>query len=393
MKIKKIILFLAFVISLSSCSKNNNNSNMTEDKNIPSIKKVDTNKDEDSKDDNNEITEQIKENNSQTHSLSDLTKHEKIYYDYFDTITSFTAYTKTEEEFNKYLELLEKAMLRYHEFYNGYNSFEGVNNIKTINENAGKKPVEVDPEIIELINFAKEIYKDTDGKINIAYGSVLELWHNARETFLETGNRDVIPSKEELEEKAKHKDIDKVIVDEKNNTVFIEDPNIKLELGAVNKGFAIKKLGKMLVDAGVKNAILSVGGDDLLIGDNPSRENGMWNIAIKNPDTNSDETFRSIVGLKNTTVVTSGDYQRFFEVDGVRYHHIIDTDTNMPAKYFKSVSVVCDDIALADGLSTYLFTIDLEKGKEICERFGIEAYWIDLDDNEYKTDGWEGLEI
>lgn len=387
MKINKIILFLAFVISLSSCSKNNNNSNMTEDKNIPSIKKVETSESSDTKEKTD--NESFKETNPST----DLTKHEKIYYDYFDTITSFQAYTKTEEEFNKYLELLEKAMLRYHELYNGYNSFDGINNIKTINENAGKKPVEVGPEIIELINFAKEIYKDSEGKINIAYGGVLELWHNARETFLETGNRDVVPSKEELEEKAKYKDIDKIIVDKKNNTVFIEDPNIKLELGAVNKGFAIKKLGKMLVDAGVKNAILSVGGDDLLIGDNPSRENGMWNIAIKNPDTNSDETFRSIVGLKNTTVVTSGDYQRFFEVDGVRYHHIIDTDTNMPAKYFKSVSVVCDDIALADGLSTYLFTIDLEKGKEICERYGIEAYWIDLDDNEYKTDGWEELEI
>lgn len=387
MKIKKIILFLAFVISLSSCSKNNNNSNMTEDKNIPSIKKVETSESSDTKEKTD--NESFKETNPST----DLTKHEKIYYDYFDTITSFQTYTKTEEEFNKYLELLEKAMLRYHELYNCYNSFDGINNIKTINENAGKKPVEVGPEIIELINFAKEIYKDTDGKINIAYGSVLELWHNARETFIETGNRDVIPSKEELEKKAKYKDIDKIIVDEKNNTVFIEDPNIKLELGAVNKGFAIKKLGKMLVDAGVKNAILSVGGDDLLIGDNPSRENGMWNIAIKNPDTNSDETFRSIVGLKNTTVVTSGDYQRFFEVDGVRYHHIIDTDTNMPAKYFKSVSVVCDDIALADGLSTYLFTVDLDKGKEICKKFGIEAYWIDLDDNEYKTDGWEELEI
>lgn len=386
MKIKKIILYLAFVISLSSCSKNNNNSNMTEDKNIPSIKKVETSESSDTKEKTD--NESLKEINLST----ELTKHDKVYYDYFDTVTTFTAYTKTEEEFNKYLKLLEKAMQRYHELYNGYNSFEGVNNIKTINENAGKKPVEVDPEIIELINFAKEIYKDSEGKINIAYGSVLELWHNARESYLKTENKDVIPTKEELEEKAKHKDIDKVIVDEDNNTVFLDDPEMKLELGAVNKGFAIKKLGKILVDAGVKNAVLSVGGDDLLIGDNPSRENGKWNIAIQNPDLNSEENYRSIVGLTNTTVVTSGDYQRFFEVDGVRYHHIIDTDTNIPARYFKSVSVICDDIALADGLSTYLFTIDLDKGKEACKKFGIEAYWIDLEDKEYKTDGWKELE-
>ncbi|MFR7765085.1 MAG: FAD:protein FMN transferase, partial [Anaerococcus obesiensis] len=103
--------------------------------------------------------------------------------------------------------------------------------------------------------------------------------------------------------------------------------------------------------------------------------------------------YASVVSVNNTSVVTSGDYERYFEIDGKKYHHIIDPDTNYPSTKFKSVSVITDNIAYADALSTALFIKDLEEGKELVKKFNAEAYWIDKDGNTFKTDNWDKYEV
>lgn len=362
MKIRKLLACLMIGLTLASCQSKDN-------ENKPSTATT--------------INTQTENENQ---------KRETVIYDYMDTVTSFVAYTDTEEEFEKYKQLLTEDLKKFHQFYNTYKDFDGVNNVKTINENAGTKPVEVDPEIIELIEFGFQMYDLTDGKINIALGNLLSLWHNYREEALNNPKDARVPSKEELEEAASHSNIEAVEIDKENNTVYISDPDVKLDIGAIAKGLAIKKIESHLIEAGLKHGILSVGGDDVLIGPNPTKEAGKWKIAIQNPALTSDNPYSSIINLRDTTVVTSGDYQRFYKVGDEIYHHIIDPETNMPSRYFRSVSVVHKDIAIADTLSTYLFVVDLEKGMEIAKEFDAEVLWIDKEDNYYKTDGWESFE-
>ena len=362
MKIKRIIACLAIVLSFTACQASEES-----EENVANQKTI------------SEKTEKY-------------TKYNAVFYDYFDTVTTFLAYTEDEKEFERYKEILEKNLKKYNEFYNTYDSFDGVNNIKTINENAGKNPVKVDPDIIELLEYSKDFYDITDGKINIALGSLLKIWHYERELAMANPEDAKLPSKEDLEEAASYNDIEKIIIDKENNTVFIEDPNIQIDIGAIGKGYGLKKISENLRKEGVNNALLSIGGDDVIIGDNPSKENKAFKIAIQNPDLSSDDPYSSIINLRDTTVVTSGDYQRYFKVDGKAYHHIIDPDTLYPSQYFKSISVIHEDIALADALSTYLFIVDIQTGKKLVEEYGAEAFWIDKDLNEYKTDGYKKLE-
>lgn len=320
---------------------------------------------------------------------TDLEKHTVKVYEYFDTITTFMAYTKDEKEFDHYVNVLKDELKTYHELYNSYDAFDGINNFRTINENAGKEPVKVDPSIIELIDYSKEMYELTDGKINIAMGSLLGLWHDYREMSLDNPDKAAIPEESMLVEASEHKDIDSIVVDEENKTVFIKDPEIQIDIGAIGKGYATKIIANRLQEEGLKHGILSVGGDDVLIGNNPASENSYYKIAIQNPNLEDKENpYSSVVSLKNTSVVTSGDYQRYFMVDGKRYHHIIDPDTMYPSTKWRSVSVIMDDIARADTISTYLFILDLKEGQDFAKKIGAEVMWIDEQYKSYTTDNW-----
>lgn len=319
-------------------------------------------------------------------------KYQVTIYDYFDTVTTFTAYTDDEAEFDKYKELVEEKMAYYHKLFNSYDGFDGVNNFYTINQNAGEKAVKVEKPVIDLIKVGQEWYKETDGKIDIGAGSLLSIWNEARDKALADPDKAKLPEKSELEEAAKHMDINALEVNEEDSTVYINDKDVQIDIGAIGKGYATELIKQDLIKAGLKNGILSVGGDVAIIGDNPSRDNGKFAIAVQNPDQSSSNSYSSIVYVTDTSVVTSGDYQRYFEIDGRKYHHIIDTDTLEPSTRYKSISVIMDDIGQADALSTALFVEDREKGEELAKKFNAEVFWIDNEGNEYKTKGYEKYE-
>ena len=375
---KKIIMILALAMTLQACANN------TDEKNVEKPKLEAVNEDRSSHEE-----EDLKENkNSQV-----LEKHSEKIFEYFDTITTFMAYTEDEEEFKHYTDVLTEELKKYHQLFNSYDRFEGVNNFLTINENAGKEPVEVDPSVIDLIKYSKEMYELTDGKINIAMGSLLGLWHDAREVSVNNPEEAKIPEESVLKQASEHKDIDAIEIDEEKNTVYISDPDVQIDIGAIGKGYATKIIANRLREEGLKHGILSVGGDDVLFGDNPASENSYYKIAIQNPDLeDKEEPYSSVVSLKNTSVVTSGDYQRYFMVDGKRYHHIIDPETMYPSTKWRSVSVIMDDIAEADTISTYLFIIGYEEGLEFAKKVGAEVLWIDEDYKQLKTDGWPEVE-
>lgn len=382
MRLRKIIYPLALVLALTACVNNEDNKEPATDEVSKAEENVTVTEDE-NKEDSKDASP--KENN--------LEKLDKTYYEYFDTVTTLLTYSDDKESFDKSCDILEEELAKYHKLYNSYDDFEGVNNFKTINDKAGIEPVKVDPEIIELIEYAKEMYDVTDGNINIAMGSLLGLWHEYREMSIDDPSKAAIPSEEELEAKSEHKNIDAIEIDKENSTVYINDPNVQIDIGAIGKGYATEKMANKLKENGFSRGILSVGGDDVIIGANPNSSNGTWKIAVQNPFLEDKENpYSSIVSVKDTSVVTSGDYQRFFTVDGKNYHHIIDPATKYPSDKWKSVSVKADSIALADTLSTYLFIVDHETGLKKAKENGIEAYWIDPEGNEFKTDGWEAME-
>ena len=374
-KIKFSCLVLGLCLALSSCNK-----------------KVEKVKPEAKSNIKNEISqENIKSSNISNE--EGLKKYDVTIYDYFDTITTFTAYCENEEEFNKYKDLVDKRMAEYHKLFNNYDKFENVNNFTTINENAGKEKVKVDQKIIDIIKEGKKWYDETDGDIDIAYGRVLKIWLDHREAALEDEKNAKLPSEEELKEAGDHKNIDALEIDEKNQTAYINDKEVQVDIGGIGKGYATELIKRELMEKGLKTGILSVGGDVAIIGENPTRKSGLFKIAIKDPSLSEEHPYAAIVSVKNTSVVTSGDYERYFELNGKRYHHIIDPATNYPSTKFKSVSVITDDIANADALSTALFIKDLEEGKKLAKKFNAEAYWIDQDGNTFKTDNWDKYEI
>ncbi|MDD7305486.1 MAG: FAD:protein FMN transferase [Peptoniphilaceae bacterium] len=354
---------------------------------LTACKNEKTNKEE------NIISPDSMDNQSQvTHTKEgDAEKFQVTIYDYFDTVTTFTAYNNSQEEFEKYKNIVEKEMGYYHKLFNSYDSFEGVNNFYTINQKAGKEPVKVDKAVIDLIKVGQKWYKETDGKINIGAGSLLGIWNKFRDDANANPEKAKLPSKTELEKASQNMDINAIEVNEKDSTVYINKKDVQIDIGAIGKGYATELIKQDLIKAGLKNGILSVGGDVAIIGDNPTRDKKKFAIAVQDPDL-SKEDFSSVVYVTNTSVVTSGDYQRYFEINGRKYHHIIDIDTLEPSTKYKSVTVIMDDIGQADALSTALFVEDRDKGEELAKKYKAQVFWIATDGKEYKTPGYEKLE-
>lgn len=302
---------------------------------------------------------------------TELNRYQATFLDLFDTLTTVIGYAETEDEFRAVAEEIKGGLKEYHELYDIYNDYEGINNIKTINDAAGGAPVEVDERIIDLLLFCREMYERTGGKLDAAMGSVLKLWHDAREAgeFSEDAE---LPDAEALEAAGEHCNFDAVVIDAEAGTVQITDPETRLDVGAVAKGYATEQVCKDLPSG----YLVSVGGNVRATG--PKPDGTAWVVGVQDPDGGAEDYLHTLY-TSDGSVVTSGDYQRYYVVDGVRYHHIIDPDTLYPATRWRSVTVVCEDSGVADALSTSLFTMTQEEGQELLNEFGAEAMWIAAD--------------
>ena len=304
------------------------------------------------------------------------TRYEAEFLGLFDTVTKIVGYADSKEEFTKYSQLIHDSLKEYNDDYDIYNDYPGVNNIKTINDNAGIKPVKVDKEIIDLLVFGQEEYKRTNGRLNIAMGSVLSIWHKYREAGIKDEESAALPPMDELKEAAKHTDIDKMIIDAQNSTVFLEDKDMSLDVGSIGKGYATEQVAQIAMKKGFTSGLLSVGGNIRAIG-SKADSGEKWNVGVQNPDKESKNTNLCTVQLTDYSLVTSGDYERYYIVDGKEYNHIIDPDTLYPAEYYHSVTIMCKDSALADALSTTIFIMPFEEGKKYIESLpDTEAMWV-----------------
>ena len=305
-----------------------------------------------------------------------LTRYDATFLELFDTVTTIVGYAKDKDEFTEYAQNIYNDLKVYHELYDIYNDYDGINNIKMVNDNAGIKPVKVDRKIIDLLKFSIEAYDFTDGKVNIAYGAVLSVWHDYRERGIDDPENAKLPPMDVLKEKAQHTDINKMIVNEEDSTVYLQDPEMSLDVGAVAKGYATEQVAKAAQQNGFTSGSISVGGNVRTLGAKADTKEA-WNIGIQNPDLESPDTNLYILKLKDLSLVTSGVYERYYTVDGKQYHHIIDPKTLMPAAYFVSVSIVTQDSGMADALSTSVFNMPYEQGEKLIESLpDTEALWV-----------------
>lgn len=321
---------------------------------------------------------------------ADPVKYDAEFIGLFDTLTQIVGYSDNRESFEAEVQRIKDDFEIYHQLYDIYNSYPGIINIKDINDSAGQGPVEVDQKIIDLLLYSIETYELTGGKINIAMGSVLKIWHDHRTAGLADPDSARVPSIEALQTANRHTSLSDLVVDPANRTVEIKDPLMSLDVGAIAKGYATEQIALAAAKRGTRHLLMSVGGNVRAIGYR-NEKGEYWRAGIENPTEESDE-FLAILNIHDLSVVTSGSYERYYEVDGRRYHHIIDADTLFPEDDFLSVTVVTSDSGLADVLSTALFCMGFDEGLALVERLDqTEALWCFPDGTLIESSGFSAL--
>ena len=308
---------------------------------------------------------------------------ERTYYSYFDTFTTVSSYARDKDsDFQANCEAVTALLSHYHKLFDIYNAYDGVNNLYTVNQMAGVSPVKVEKVLIDFLLYTKEIYTLTGGETNVAMGSVLSLWHDAREAAL-GGGAAALPDEGTLTEASLHPSIDCLIIDEEKGTVYLSDSAMSLDVGAIGKGYAVEKAAALLAERGVTGYVLNVGGNLRAVGTKP--EGDGWVTGVRDP---RGDGLLARLSLADASLVTSGNYERYYTVDGKHYHHIIDKDTLFPAKGFSSVTVYAADSALADALSTALFCMTYEEGARLLSSLSdAEALWVTEDGELLMTEG------
>lgn len=302
----------------------------------------------------------------------------------FDTVTTVVIYDTSEESASARIRETHELLTEYHQLYDIYHAYDGINNLYTVNESAGKAPVAVDGRILDLVLFAKEMYTLTDGRLNIAMGAVLAVWADYRDAGLDDPDNAALPPMDLLERAAEHADIDDIVTDRDAGTLYLTDAEMRIDVGAIAKGYAVEQVMEQMKSAGVTSMLLSAGGNVCAIGTRPDGTN--WKVGIQDPYSGG---CLKVVNVDGRSLVTSGTYERYYTVDGVDYHHIIDPATLMPSTYYDSVSVLTADSGLADALTTGLFSIPLDEGMALVESLDdVEALWISQDGVQTQSSGF-----
>ncbi len=306
------------------------------------------------------------------------------YYDYFDTFSSLTVYAADEATANHYDEIVREYLSRYDILLDSYEPHEGTVCLYMVNEQAGIEPVAVPDELYAFLEYGLAAFDITKGSVNIAMGALLRLWQeqlnrkaDGAPAALAPTLPDTIPTLPDpaaLREAALHADPANVILDPANRTVFFKDPLIKLDAGALGKGYVCARIEEALRAAGCNSALLSAGGNVLTIGTPPGLAG--WNVGIRNPDPDAAEQVYTVWQVKDASVVTSGDYERYFVIGDTRYHHIIDPKTLYPGTRYHSITISCRDAAAADMLSTALFLLPEADGRALAAEYNARVLYI-----------------
>lgn len=244
--------------------------------------------------------------------------------------------------------------------------------LQNVNDNAGKKSVEVPAELYSLLERAVYFAQKTDSAFNPAIGAVVKLWNIGMEN-------PSVPTEENLKKALKKIDYKKIEL--KNGSVFLTEEGMQLDLGGIAKGYAADCIKTILLGEGIERGIIDLGGNVCTIG--LKQDGSPWRVGIRNPVIGNDRSSAAYLEVSDKTVVTSGDYERFFEKDGKIYHHILSSKTGYPAENdLRAVTIVADTSADADALSTSFFVLGLEKSLQLIKSFpGVSAAFFMKDNS------------
>lgn len=271
---------------------------------------------------------------------------------------------------------IDNIYKEYHQLSDRYNSYEGITNLYYIyNNNSKEKEITLDSKLYDLLSYSLKFQEKTTNKFNIEIGNIIDIWKKYRD------KGEGIPSNKELQSAKKTNHI--VLLD--NNKILNNHPNI--DLGAISKGYTTEIVGKYLESNGINKYLINAGGN-VKVGI-PNKKD-KYSIGIKSP--NKDDSLLTIVKGKNISVITSGSYERNYTYNDKIYSHIIDPSTLYPAEYMKSVTVITSDSALGDALSTTLFLMPIEEGKELIKEYNVEAIWVTNDDQIIRSEGFSNYE-
>ena len=253
--------------------------------------------------------------------------------------------------------------------------------VEAINQQAGIAPVAVSEDVYELLEAAYAYSEETRGSFDMTIGPLTELWHIGFDDARK-------PEQAEIDEALTLVDYRQVEFDEANQTVYLPKQGMRLDLGAIAKGYITDEVVKVLKEHEVDTAIVDLGGNVFVLGHSPRAENADWNVGVQDPFETRGEILGSIP-VSNQTIVTSGIYERFLEVDGMQYHHLMDPETGYPFdNEIAGVSIISEKSIDGDGLSTGAFSDGLEAGLDYIEQIeGVEAIFVTKDRNVYVTDG------
>ena len=294
-------------------------------------------------------------------SLSDSRKDEQTEF-LFDTYCTITAYSKNAEDATR---AAFDEIARIHKLTD---FFDENSDVSRINNSKANKAVTVDPIVVEILETALKIGRESDGAFDATLAPVSMLWK-----FDE--GEPVPPTADEVQAALEKVKAGGIEIDAESLTVTKLTDETKIDLGGVAKGYAGDAATKILREMGVKAAIVDLGGNISCIGKNPNSKDGKWRIGLQKPFSPTGE-YSDTVEISEGAVVTSGTYQRYFEYGGERYHHIIDPSTGQPSKQdFDSVAVVANSSMEADCLATAAYVLGREKGRALAEKYSVDIYF------------------
>ena len=238
-----------------------------------------------------------------------------------------------------------------------------------INLNAGVKPVKIDLELFELISRSIKVSNISQGAFDISYASMDKVWYFDRKMT-------EFPSIEKIKKSVSKIGYKNIVLNKEDTTVFLKLKGMKIGFGAIGKGYAADRAKDILIKNNVKSGIINASGDLTAWGIKPSGKD--WMVAIVNP-INKDKVF-SWLTIKNKSIVTSGNYEKFINLDGKKYSHIIDPRTGYPTEGILSVTIITDKAELADALATSVFVLGVDIGLNMINQLnGVDC--IIIDDN------------
>ncbi|MNK24643.1 Thiamine biosynthesis lipoprotein ApbE precursor [compost metagenome] len=273
-------------------------------------------------------------------------------------------------------QLIESGYEEANRLINIISAWQDNTELYAVNQNAGIQPVKVCDELFFLIKRSLKISNLTNGLFDVTFASIDKVWYFDRPM-------EKLPSEEEIAHSIRNIDYRFIQLNEEKRTVFIQNKGTKIELGAIGKGFIAQKIKIKLQNLGVSGGLINAGGDLITWGKNEFGEE--WRVGIVDPEKKS----KSIawLNLENKAVATSGSYERFAEINGKKYAHIIHPKTGYPVSGLQSVTIISADAELCDAVATSIFLLGREKGLEFVNRFDdLQCFIVDENDNYYYSD-------